>query len=130
MAQDLDRNKMNLQYKFFYTTWCTACKDMEEILDNMNLRYPLEKIDIEENYFKAHFFMAGCVPCLMLVIDKSGVGQEFDYVKQIHGYRTAQELEDFLNLDENRIVDSSVVVHINTMMEHLKYKENMERLGK
>ena len=58
------------------------------------------------------------------------LGQEFDYVKQIYGYRTAQELEDFLNLDENRIVDASVVSVINTMMEHLRYKDNLERSGK
>ncbi len=121
---------MNLQYKFFYTTWCTACKDMEEVLDGINLRYPLEKIDIEENFFKAQHLRAGSVPCLMLVIDRTGVGQEFDYVKQIHGYKTAEELEVFLNLDENRIVDTSVAVTINTMMEHLRYKDTLERSGK
>ena len=100
---------------------------MEEILDGINLRYPLEKIDIEENFFKAQHLRAGSVPCLMLVIDRTGVGQEFDYVKQLHGYKTAEELEDFLNLDENRIVDASVVSVINTMMEHLRYKDKIGR---
>ena len=102
---------------------------MEDILDELNLKYPLEKIDIEENYYKARYFHILIVPSLIVVIDNNGLGTDYDYLKILIGARSQQEIEDFLDFKEESIIPAPAINDVMTMMSQNRYKNSLNNLS-
>lgn len=98
---------------------------MEDILDELNLKYPLEKIDIEESYYRTRYFHVSMVPCLEVVIDNNGLDTDYDFVKILIGARSQQEIEDFLDFKEESIIPASAINDVMTMMSQNIYKKSL-----
>lgn len=61
----------------FYATWCGPCKSLTAMLEDMDLPYEVQEVDIDKDMDTALKFGVRSVPTLLLVND-------FDEVKVNH----------------------------------------------
>lgn len=57
----------------FYAEWCNPCKALSTTLEGMDLPFPVESIDIDENPEKGMEFGVRGIPTLVLVDEDNNV---------------------------------------------------------
>ena len=72
----------------FSAPWCQPCKQLSKVMDDLNLPFPVEEINIDENEQIAAEFKIRGVPTLVLIKD----GKE---VSRISGTKTAEQIRQF-----------------------------------
>ena len=74
----------------FTASWCQPCKALSMTLDKMDLPFPMEVIDIDEQIDVAVEFGIRSVPTLVIV-------EEGNTIKRLIGLRTLDEIKEWLN---------------------------------
>ena len=57
----------------FYADWCAPCKALSTVMESMDLPYPVENINIDEEPEEAMKFNVRGIPCLVLVDEENNV---------------------------------------------------------
>jgi len=75
----------------FSADWCTPCRRIKTVLEEMELPYPVESIDIDKNPEKSGEYGIRGVPTLVLVT-KEGKEQ-----RRLVGIKTPAEIQEWLS---------------------------------
>jgi len=74
----------------FTASWCQPCKQMSRTLENMDIKIPIDVVDIDENSDAAIEYGIRSVPTLLIVEDGT-------IMKRMVGLKTKEQLEVWLN---------------------------------
>ena len=75
----------------FHATWCQPCKMLSRVMEDVELPFPLEEIDVDEQQEVAQAFGIRGVPTLVIVDDEN------KEVRRISGMLMENQLTEFLN---------------------------------
>lgn len=87
---------MKRELLFFHASWCTPCKKMKPIVQELadEGTMDINFIDVDQEAMKAEDYSIKSIPTLVLM---SNQGEE----KRGEGFKTKQEIIDFYNSDLN-----------------------------
>lgn len=87
---------MKRELLFFHASWCTPCKKMKPIVQELadEGTMDINFIDVDQEAMKAEDYSIESIPTLVLM---SNQGEE----KRGEGFKTKQEIIDFYNSDLN-----------------------------
>ena len=87
---------MKRELLFFHASWCTPCKKMKPIVQELadEGTMDINFIDLDQEAMKAEDYSIESIPTLVLM---SNQGEE----KRGEGFKTKQEIIDFYNSDLN-----------------------------
>ena len=74
----------------FTASWCQPCKTLSKTLENMDVKIPIDVVDIDENLDVAIEYGIRSVPTLLIVEDGT-------IMKRMVGLKTKEQLEVWLN---------------------------------
>jgi thioredoxin 1 len=74
----------------FTASWCQPCKTLSKTLENMDVKIPIDVVDIDENLDVAIEYGIRSVPTLLIVEDGT-------IMKRTTGLKTKEQLEVWLN---------------------------------
>ena len=69
----------------FHATWCNPCKALSKVLEEVDMKMPVEAVDVDQFQDKVKEFQIRSVPTLVALVD----GKE---VSRISGSQTAAQL--------------------------------------
>lgn len=75
----------------FGAEWCGPCKALQTTIDSMVLPYPIQSVDISDEFELASQYNVRAVPTLVMV-DDSGIE-----VKRVMGALTKEKLLEWLD---------------------------------
>lgn len=76
----------------FEAPWCTKCKQMDTIIEAMEIPYHVECIDVDDNTDAAMFFGVRSIPHMILLDENNNI------VARVNGLVTKQQLKEALEL--------------------------------
>lgn len=74
----------------FEADWCTKCKQMSQIMEGMEIPFPIEHINIDGNTEAALFYGIRGIPHMVLIDENDNI------VKRIGGLLTKEQLNEAL----------------------------------
>jgi thioredoxin 1 len=74
----------------FTASWCQPCKALSKTLENMDIKIPIDVVDIDEDSNAAIEYGIRSVPTLLIVEDGT-------VIKRMVGLKTAEQLGVWLN---------------------------------
>ena len=76
----------------FEATWCVPCKNLTKAMEGMDIPFPVERIDIDQQSDVAIEFGIRSVPTLIMMDENNNI------IKRIGGVMTKQQLEEWMKL--------------------------------
>lgn len=76
----------------FEADWCTKCKQVDKVLEGMNLPFPVERIDADKDTATLIEYGVRGIPHMILLDENNNI------VKRIGGVLTKPQLEEAFNL--------------------------------
>ena len=76
----------------FFADWCQPCKALSMVIEGLELPYPIENVDIDQNIDAAKRYNVRTVPTVVLVNDSG------DEVKRFSGIVNKDQFMKFLEV--------------------------------
>ena len=75
----------------FEADWCTKCKQMSQIMEGMEIPFPVDHINVDKNREAALFYGIRGIPHMILLDENDNI------VKRIGGVLTKEQLTEALD---------------------------------
>ncbi len=76
----------------FEAPWCTKCKQMDTIMETMDIPYLIERVNVDENMESTLFYGIKGIPHMILLDENNNI------ITRISGAVSRQALEEALEL--------------------------------
>ena len=76
----------------FEASWCAPCKQLSEVMKNVEIPFPVSVIDIDENREAAMSYGIRSVPTLILVDENE------NQIKRVSGSMNQSQLTEFIGI--------------------------------
>jgi thioredoxin-like negative regulator of GroEL len=82
-----------MQLLKFYADWCQPCKNLSEVMANIELPWKVVEIDTEKNMEDTIYFGVRTLPTLLLIDENNNI------VKRVTGSMTEKHFKQVFNLE-------------------------------
>ncbi len=76
----------------FEAPWCTKCKQLDAVMENMDIPHHIERINVDDNTEAAMFFGVRSIPHMILLDENNNI------VARVNGLISKQQLEEALEI--------------------------------
>jgi len=74
----------------FEAPWCTKCKQMDKVMEDMTIPFHVERINVDDNLDATVFYGIRGIPHMILLDENDNI------LKRIGGMLTKQQLQEAL----------------------------------